>query len=47
MPRMKQEYTSVVERCMLDNQKVWGSILSQGSNIFLFLYEFTRVFTER
>ena len=32
---------------MLANQGVWGSILRQGNTFFLFLYEFTRVFTEK
>ena len=30
MSRIKQEYNSSVERHMLVNQKVWGSIPSQG-----------------
>ena len=30
MSPIKQEYNSSVERHMLANQKVWGSILSQG-----------------
>ena len=30
MSQIKQEYNSSVERHMLANQKVWGSILSQG-----------------
>ena len=44
---MKHEYSSSVERCMLTNQKVRGSILGQGSTFFVFLYEFTRVFTQK
>ena len=35
MSPIKQEYNSSVERHMLANQKVWGSILSQGMT-FLF-----------
>ena len=45
---MKHKLNSSVERHMLANQKVWGSILGQGViNFLLFLYEFTRVFTQK
>ena len=44
---MKHEYTSSVERYLLANQKVRGSILGQGCTLFAFLYEFTRVFTQK
>ena len=37
MSSIKQEYNSSVERhYMLANQKVWGSILSQGVPLFYF-----------
>ena len=44
---MKHELTSSVERHMLVHQKVWDSILGQGSLFFVFIYEFTRVFTQK
>ena len=34
MSSIKHEYNSSVERHMLGNQKVWGSILSQGEPLF-------------
>ena len=37
MSPIKQEYNSLVERHMLANQKVWGSIIGQGMP-FLFCY---------
>ena len=32
---------------MLVNQKVWGSILEQGSRFLVFIYKFTQVFTQK
>ena len=47
MFEMKHEYNSSVERHVLANQKIRGSRLGQGSTFFVFLYEFTRVFTQK
>ena len=44
---MKHKYNSSVERHVLANQKVRGSILVQGTAFFEFLYEFTRLFTQK
>ena len=38
MSPIKQEYNSSVESQLLANQKVWGSIASQGTPFYFVLY---------
>ena len=46
MSSINHKYNSSVERHMLANQKVRGSILQQCI-VFVVLYEFTRVFRQK
>ena len=45
MSTISHKYNSSVEKHLLGNLKVWGSV--RQISVFVFLYKFTRVFTQK